>query len=153
MESLSWDEYFCGLAMVVKEKSKDPSTKVGAIIVSAENEIISTGFNGFPRGINESSEARWERPVKYAFVEHAERNAIYNAARIGVSTKGARIYLAGLGPPTLPCTECARAVIQAGITEVIGCAHKEVGEQWLENFAFSQKLLAEAGVSFKEYKS
>jgi len=157
MGPFGWDEYFCGLAMVVKEKSKDPSTKVGAVIVSPDNAILSTGFNGFPRGIAEDAAAagpfayvneRWERPIKYSYVEHAERNAIYNAAREGIRTKGSRLYIAGF---STPCTECTRAIIQSGITEVIGCAHDPVPEQWVENFKFSQMLLSEAGVRFKEY--
>lgn len=153
MAPLSWDEYFCGMAMVVKQKSKDPSTKVGAIIVNTDNSILSTGFNGFPRGIDEVPAERWERPIKYSYVEHAERNAIYDAARRGISVKGSRLYLAGLGPPTLPCIDCAKAIIQSGIVEVIGSAHKDVPEQWIENFKFSKMLLAEAGVTFREYEN
>lgn len=145
-----WDDYFLGIADVVRTKSKDPSTQVGAIIVGQDHQIVSTGFNGFPRGINETDASRWERPLKYQFVEHAERNGIYNAARTGVSLIRCTLYLVGIGPPTSPCTECAKAVIQSGITRVVGKAYKPLPGAWHADCAFAQALLAEAGVRFEE---
>lgn len=119
MASRSWDDFFIGIAEQVSLKSKDPSTKVGCVLVGPDNEILSVGFNGFPRNVeNEEHDSdRWERPIKYEYVEHAERNAIYNAARVGTSVKGARAYL-NWHPS--PCSACARGLIQAGIVEVIG---------------------------------
>ena len=128
---MTWDEYFIRQAMLVAEKSKDPSTKVGCVIVGEDNEILSTGFNGFPRGVDEGMHEkyigegvkftpnfkRWERPEKYKWVEHAERNAIYNAARNGIRLKNARAYL---NWEPIPCSDCARAFIQAGIKEIVG---------------------------------
>lgn len=128
---MNWDEYFIRQAMLVSEKSKDPSTKVGCVIVGKDNEILSTGFNGFPRGVQEGryeryigdglkyelNSIRWARPEKYKWVEHAERNAIYNAARNGIRLIGSRAYL---NWEPVPCSDCARAFIQAGIIEVIG---------------------------------
>ena len=76
---MNWDQYFFDIVNVVKEKSKDRSTKVGAIIVGPDQGVRSTGFNGFPRGVNDNVDARHERPAKYLYTEHAERNAIYNA--------------------------------------------------------------------------
>lgn len=145
-----WDEYFIDIANVVRKKSKDPNTQVGAIIVGRDNQIVSTGFNGFPRGIDEGDATRWERPVKYQFVEHAERNAIYNAARTGVSLIGCTLYLAGMGPPTSPCTECAKAIIQSGITCVVGKACKALPETWVADLDFAQMLLEEADVRYEE---
>ena len=113
----SWDVYHIKAAFHAASKSKDPSTQVGCVIVGQDNEPLSTGFNGFPRGINELVEARWERPEKYSWVEHAERNAVYNAARSGIRLKGARAYL-NWAPH--PCADCMRAFIQAGIVEIIG---------------------------------
>ena len=118
VEASSWDRYFIKMAQLVASKSKDPSTKCGAVIVGEDNEVLSTGFNGFPRGVDESIESRWNiRPDKYEWVEHGERNAIYNAARAGISCRGARMYL-NYRPEC--CSDCTRGIIQAGITTVIG---------------------------------
>lgn len=166
----TWDQYFVLMAGLVASKSKDPSTQVGCVIVGPDNEIRSTGFNGFPRGIREYhyeekalgwddpetglqkvtvnadhtrlDEERWERPLKYKFVEHAERNAIYNAARMGVSMKGCTMYLNW--QPT-PCTECTKAVIQAGITRIVGpnIPFPGVGDN---SFEVSELMLNEAKI-------
>src|SRR5260370_34651295 len=103
------------LAREIARWSKDRSGGVGCVIVGPDNEVRSTGFNGFPRGVNDEVESRHERPAKYKWTEHAERNAIYNAARVGIPIEGCRIYL-----PWFPCMECARAIIQTGIVELIG---------------------------------
>ena len=113
----SWDIYFIKLAELISTKSKDPSTKVGAVIVGADNEILSTGFNGFPRGVDESIPSRWERPDKYKWIVHAEANAVANAARIGVSLKNTVMYM-NFQPQ--PCTGCAAIVSQAGIITIKG---------------------------------
>src|SRR5579859_7713931 len=114
-----WDTHFLDIAEVVRQKSKDPSSKIGAVL-TIENSIFSTGFNGFPMGVDETDPARWERPIKYEYVCHAERNAIALAARKGSATKGATLYLVGFGPPTAPCTECTKMIIQSGIVRVVG---------------------------------
>ena len=142
-----WDNYFLEIADVVRRKSKDTSTKCGAVIVGPDNQIVTTGFNGFPRGIKESDPKRWKRPIKYQFVEHAERNAIYNAARFGVALSGCTLYLVGMGSP---CTECAKAIIQSGIVRVAVRAYKSVPETWGDDFDFAAALMKEAGVKFVE---
>lgn len=147
---MNWNEYFIEIARIVSEKSKDPSTKIGAVIVGTANQILSTGFNGFPRGIDEKLSTRWERPIKYSYMCHAEVNAILNAARHGVSLEGSTLYLRGFGPPTVPCVECTKAVIQAGIKTVIGKSFKPVDEHWREDLEFAYNLLKEAGVDFRE---
>ncbi len=114
---MNWDELFIRQAMLVSEKSKDPSTKVGCVLVGEGNIVLSMGFNGFPRGVNEHDASRWERPGKYNWVEHAERNAVFNAARHGIKLLDARAYLNWGG---CPCSDCARALIQAGVKEIIG---------------------------------
>ena len=106
---MNWVEYFYNIAEQVKEKSKDERTKIGAVIVGKDKEIVSTGYNSFPRGIEDYKKERQERPEKYYWFEHAERNAIYNAARIGVSTKGCTMYLTC----GIPCADCARGIIKA----------------------------------------
>lgn len=150
-KQLAWDRYFLDIADVVRQKSKDPSSQIGAVIVGQDRQIVSTGFNGFPRGIDETDPARWERPIKYLWVEHAERNAIYNAARTGVSLSGCTLYLLGFGPPSVPCIACSKAVIQSGITRVVGQPYKPVAKSWAKDVAFAQALLTEAGIEVVEF--
>ncbi len=121
----SWDRYFIELATLISTKSKDPSTKMGVVIVGGDNEILSTGFNGFPRGVDEINyPERWERPDKYMWIVHAEANAVANAARIGVSLKGSRMYM---NYRPCPCSTCASLIIQAGVKEIIGPSAKFPG--------------------------
>lgn len=154
MEPIStWDEYFMSMVFFISNKSKDASTKIGAVIVDPKSHaIISTGYNDLPRGCDHAPEDRHERPEKYKWYEHAERNSIYNAARIGAKTEGCIMYTNGI-----PCADCARGVIQAGITEVV------VSKNWGEVQASAQSLewdyirdlipvmLKEAGVALREY--
>ena len=137
---ISWDEYFMGVAVLASMRSKDPNTQVGACIVSTNNKILSVGYNGFPVGCDDD-EFPWEREgetldTKYAFVCHAELNAILNAK--GVDLTGSRIYVA-----LFPCNECAKAIIQSGIKEVIYISDKYDGT---ENNVASKKMLNAAGV-------
>ena len=111
---MTWDEYFINLLEPISSKSKDPNTKTSAIIVGSDHEIRSTGFNGFPRGFVDDDLTKWIKPEKYIWVEHAERNAIYNAARMGTCISGCTIYVSHF-----PCVDCARGIIQSGITNVI----------------------------------
>ena len=111
---ISWDEYFMGIAMLAAKRSKDPNTQVGACIVSPDNIIISTGYNGMPKGCSDD-EYPWEREgedTKYPYVVHAELNAILNAN--GRDLRGSRLYV-----DLFPCNECAKAIIQSGISEVV----------------------------------
>ena len=111
---MNWIEYFYNIAEGVKKKSKDKNTQIGAVIVGIDKEIVSTGYNSFPRGIDDERADRQEKPEKYFWFEHAERNANYNAARIGVSTKGCTMYLTC----GIPCADCARGIINAGIRKI-----------------------------------
>lgn len=137
---ISWDEYFMGVAILAAMRSKDPSTQVGACIVDAENRIVSTGYNGFPSGCSDD-EFPWERQgdygeTKYPFVVHAELNAILNAH--GKKVAGARIYVA-----LFPCNECAKAIIQSGIREVIYLSDKYAET---DSTLASKRMLKAAGV-------
>ena len=140
---ISWDEYFLGIAMLAARRSKDPSTQVGACIVSRDNIIISTGYNGMPKGCSDD-EFPWERigedqnETKYPFVVHAELNAILNAN--GRDLRGSRIYVA-----LFPCNECAKAIIQSGIREVVYLSDKYDGT--MGNLA-SKRMLDAAGVKY-----
>ena len=111
---MKWDDYFMTMVYLVAMRSKDESTHVGAVIVGPNKEIRSTGYNSFPMGINDDVPERQERPEKYFWFSHAERNAVYLAARVGIPVEGCTMYTNGI-----PCTDCAFAVIQAGITEVV----------------------------------
>ena len=141
MVKLSWAEYFRKIAHTVKLKSKDKNTQIGAVIVGSNNEIRSTGYNSFPRGIEDFHDERQERPEKYYWMEHAERNAIINAARIGVSTNNCTIYLTC----DIPCVDCTRAIINAGI-KVIFCERGEgaKGDHWDGHRERSIQMLKEA---------
>ena len=141
----SFHDYYIQMAELVASKSKDRSTKVGVVVVGPDNEVRSTGFNGFPRGVNDNIEGRHTRPIKYEFTEHAERNAIFNAARSGVSLKDCTMYM-NFEP--IPCADCARAVIQSGIKRVIGYgARKFAGKgDWDCSLSYGEEMLIEAGV-------
>ena len=142
---ISWDEYFMGIAMLAAKRSKDPSTQVGACIVSPENIIISTGYNGMPKGCSDD-EFPWGRDgedAKYPYVVHAELNAILNAN--GRSLQGSRLYVA-----LFPCNECAKAIIQSGIREVVYLSDKYSGSA--ENVA-SKRMLNAAGVKITPLQS
>jgi dCMP deaminase len=145
---MKWVEYFRNLAHQVKLKSKDDRTQIGAIIVGKDKEIVSTGYNSFPRGIDDFRKDRQERPEKYFWFEHGERNAIYNAARIGVSTKGCTMYLSC----GVPCSDCARGIINAGIVRIFcerGGGAK--GPKWAESAERSWMMFDEAGVEVNFY--
>jgi len=146
--NMSWVQYFRELAHTVKKKSKDENTIIGAIIVGKDHEIVSTGYNSFPRGINDYQKERQKRPEKYYWFEHAERNAIYNAARIGVSTKGTTMYLSC----GIPCADCTRGIINAGITRIF-CERQNItkGTIWPDSYERSWEMLEEAGVNVQFY--
>lgn len=140
---ISWDQYFMGVALLASMRSKDPNTQVGACIVDRENRILSTGYNGFPMGCSDDV-FPWERDggfleTKYPFVVHAELNAILNAH--GKNLVGSRIYV-----DLFPCHECAKAIIQAGISEIIYLYDKYAQT---ESTIASKKMLGAAGVVFR----
>ena len=140
---MNWVSYYRQLANTVKLKSKDKYTQIGAVIVGKDGEIVSTGYNSFPRGLDDGLDYRQERPEKYYWFEHAERNAIYNAARIGVSTKGTTMYLSC----GLPCADCARGIINSGIKRIF-CERVDVtkGELWKGSQERSWDMFMETGV-------
>ena len=115
----TWDQYYLHICQVVAARSKDPNTQIGCVIIGPNHEIRSTGYNSFPRGIRDDVPERLVRPTKYLWIEHAERNAICNAARAGTATEGCTIYV-----EIMPCMDCARAVVQAGIIQVVVSAER-----------------------------
>lgn len=143
LDYISWDEYFMGIALLSGKRSKDPNTKVGACIVSEDRRIVGVGYNGFPVGCSDE-EFPWSREgeyleTKYPYVCHAELNAILNSIK---STRGCTIYV-GL----FPCNECAKAIIQSGIKEIVYLSDKYVGTD--SNVA-SKKMLDAARVKYRE---
>ena len=140
-----WDIRFLDLAEHISAWSKDPSTKVGCVIVGEDRESRSTGFNGFPRGIDDDEERLHNRDLKYPLICHAEENAIMHAARIGVSLKGSVAYVTWP-----PCSRCARSLIQAGINEVIYRDGMEIPERWMDDFNTSTAMFKEAGVAVRK---
>ena len=139
-----WDERFMALAEHIGTWSKDRGRQVGCVIVAPDNTIRAVGYNGFPRGLDDDNEGRHSRPTKYLWTEHAERNAMYVAARSGISIAGCRLYL-----PWFPCADCARGIVQAGLSEVIGRPPDISDSQWGASFEVSLELLKEAGVKVR----
>lgn len=148
---INWDEFFMGVALLAAQRSKDPNSQVGACIVSGEDDpaggniILSTGYNGFPAGCSDD-DFPWAREgafgeTKYPFVVHAELNAILNAR--GKSLRGARLYVA-----LFPCNECAKAIIQAGIREVVYLSDKYAGT---DSTLASRRMLNAAGVLLRPF--
>ncbi len=140
-----WDHRFLEMARLLATWSKDPSTKVGCVVVGPDREIRSTGFNGFPRGVEDSEERLNDRKLKYEIICHAEANAVFHAARIGVSLKGCTAYVTWP-----PCVRCAGSLIQAGIDVVAYPAGLVIPGRWQENFQLSWAILHEAGVLILE---
>lgn len=142
---ITWDEYIIDICEVIKKKSKDESTKIGVVIIGKDKQIISTGYNSFPRGIDDTRPERQERPEKYNWMSHAETNAIINSALNGVSTKDSIMYMSC----GVPCTECARNIINAGIKEIV-CRrdYSDMGNSamWEEKGKMSFVMFFEAGV-------
>lgn len=145
-DNLNWDEYFMGIALLSAKRSKDPSTQVGACIVDPQNRVVSIGYNGMPRGVDDDR-IPWGHgeglDSKYLYVCHAEFNAILNT-RDGSALQGCRIYVT-----LFPCNECAKAIIQTGIKEIIYADdkyHDKVEEQ------ASRRMLDMAGVRYTRYQ-
>jgi dCMP deaminase len=140
-----WDNAYIEMAQWVAQKfSKDRSTKMGCVIVGPGLEVRSIGYNGFPRGVNDNIEARHARPAKYLWTEHAERNAIYNAARGHTELDGCTAYV-----PWFPCMDCARGLVQSGITTVVAFKPNFDDPKWGEDFKNTVILLGEAGVTVR----
>ena len=146
---ISWDEYFIGVSLLAALRSKDPSTQVGACIVSADNRILSTGYNGTPSGFNDDN-FPWNRdgnPIdnKYLYVVHAERNAVLNYRGSMNNFNNAKIYV-----NLFPCNECAKEIVQIGIKEVIYLNDKYCDT---DEVIASKKIFNECGVKYRQVNS
>lgn len=133
------------MAKEVAQWSKDPSTKIGAIAIGDNHRVLSTGYNGFPRGIDDSEDRLNNRALKYKYVVHAEQNCIYNACLNGISLAGASLYVYGL--PI--CSDCAKGIIQVGIKEIIideSCFDRS---DWNESWDLSKSFFNESGIRIR----
>lgn len=139
-----WDKRYLILAREVATWSKDPSSKIGAVAVSDNKQLLATGYNGFPRGIADLPDRYNNRELKYKYVVHAEQNVIYNATYNGVSLNGATLYVYGL--PV--CGSCALGIVQVGIKRIV-MPKMDCPERWAESFKFSASLFDEAGIKYE----
>jgi dCMP deaminase len=137
----AWDKRFLDLARHVGGWSKDKSRKVGCVIVGGSREIRAIGYNGFPRGTDDDAAERHDRPMKYLWTEHAERNAIYQAARCGIAVHGCTMYL-----PWFPCMDCARAIVQVGIARLVAMKPDTSEPEWGKHFEAAVELFREAEI-------
>ena len=146
-----WNKRFIDLCDHISQWSKDKSTKVGAVIVNRDRRVISIGYNGFPQNINDNIERRHERPAKYDWTEHAERNAIYTAARNQSDLRDCFIF-----SNYFPCPDCTSAIIQCGLSGVV-YKHLDVNggknsESWKRSKKISKEMLTEAGIIITQYE-
>jgi dCMP deaminase len=151
----SWNDIFMQMAYIIASRSPDPRTHVGCVIVDNQNSPVSMGYNGLPRGMAHppKDDPIWQSPLKYKWMEHAERNAIFNAAAHGKNLSGCKLYVT-----LAPCMDCARALVQVGIKEVVVCGrmHEKYVEtagvnRWEEDFAQLNRLARETGTKFDFY--
>jgi len=137
-----WDRFFIGLARYMSTASKDPSTKVGCVVVDQDKDVLVSGFNGFPRGVSDDDRLH-NRDEKYPIIVHAEENAVAQAARTGMKLLGCTAYTT-----FPPCSKCARLFIQAGIAECVW-PDQEIPERWKEDMDRSQALMRESGMTLR----
>lgn len=140
-DTSKWDVRYLELAKLVATWSKDPSTKCGAVIIGSSGQVLSQGYNGFPRGVKDHPARYADRGMKYALVVHAEMNAIYNASRTGTSLEGATMYVWGL--PI--CSECAKGIAQVGIKTVVMPHYDSIPDKWKESHEIARLIFEEAG--------
>ena len=137
-----WDMRFMTIAKEISEWSKDPSRKIGAVIVGKNKQIISQGYNGFPRGIEDKDSRLNDRQTKYQYIIHAEMNAIYNALYNGSSVQNSTIYVHGLSV----CHECAKAICQVGISRVV--MDTKPDERWSDSCRLALEIFNECGIKY-----
>lgn len=156
MSQLKWDQHFIRMALLHGDKSKDPSTKVGAIIVDADHNLVSGGYNGFPRNIEDSAERLNDRDLKLKLVVHGEMNAVLSAARNGIPLLGTTMYVAAKDAKSgevwggAPCIRCTVEILQAGVHQIVALSSKNIPPRWLDSITEARKLLVEAGIEYRE---
>ena len=147
----NWDLKYCELAKHIAQWSKDPSRKIGAVVVGDHGQILSQGYNGFPRGVNDTQQRLNDREQKYKYVVHAEMNCIYNASLNGVSLNESTLYAYGL--PI--CSDCSKGIIQVGIKRVVVYTPEvnkiDIPEAWKQSGDLAKQMFNEAGVKYNWY--
>lgn len=142
---LNWDSYFINLIYQIAKKSKDPSTKVGCVIVDSDHRIKVCGYNGFPKGVDDLKSRYEDRNIKYSYIVHAETAAIFSAAKSGVSINSCTLYV-----PWLPCNECAKGIISSGIKEVVIDSNYKMDDglrsRWGNTMELTKIMFSETGV-------
>ena len=142
---MTWNEKYTNLAKEISTWSKDPNTKIGCVAIGRCGQIVSQGYNGFPRGVNDSEERLNNRELKHKYVVHAEMNCIYNAGLTGTSLEGSTIYVYGL--PV--CHECAKGIIQAGVKEVRSYFNSDKDiSRWIDSTLIATEMFNEAGIQY-----
>lgn len=141
---MNWQEYYMRHAYLAADKSKDPKTKIGAVLVK-DNRLISSGFNGFPYGVKDTADRYEDRELKHKLVVHAEANAVLQGALMGHSTHESTLYT-----PGIPCCECMKSVIQGGIVKIV--VHKQWpnlthSPKWMESFKIAEMMMRESGIT------
>lgn len=139
-----WDMRYLQLAEEVAGWSKDPSTKIGAIAVGAKGQVLSQGYNGFPRGIDDHIDLYKDRETKYKYVVHAEMNVIYNATYHGICLEGSTLYVTGL--PV--CSDCAKGIIQVGISRVVMKEHL-TPQKWVDSWKTTSKMFDQVNIKWE----
>lgn len=143
---VEWDQLFMEKVYLIAKKSKDPRTKIGAVLVK-NNVAILEGFNGFPRKVKDYRSRYEDREIKYKLVVHAEANSVFVAAKLGISIDGATCYTQGM-----PCNECCKALLQGGIKEiVIHSRWPSMGPKWEEAAKWSELMCDEAGIKVRQF--
>lgn len=143
-----WDRRYMALAAHIASWSNHRGRKFGAVIAGPDHEIRSTGYNGFPRNVNDALDERYQKPEKYLWSLCAERNAVCNAARVGTPVKGCTMYISGL----FPCAECAKVIIQSGLVELV-CGEPDFEDKtYGQSFRVAVQMLKESGVVVRSYK-
>ena len=141
-----WDDRFMRIAEEVASWSKDPGTKVGAVLV-LDRRIVATGYNGFPQGVHDFPERYENRDTKLSLTVHAEVNAILNAAKNGAKTDGSTLYTT-----FAPCVHCSIAVVQAGVSRIVAPNFRFAPDRWRTNFSMGNDVLREAGIEVIHYE-
>lgn len=144
MSYYTWDKRYLALAEQVSTWSKDPSRQIGAVAIGEKGQVLAQGYNGFPRGIEDTPNRLNNRELKYKYVVHAEMNVVFNATYNGVSLDGATLYVHGL--PC--CSDCAKGIVQVGIRRVV-MPKQEIPDSWKESWELSKSMFDEAGVDWQ----
>lgn len=145
-DSLKWHKRYLDVAREVAKWSKDPSTQTATVIVGRSGQILSQGYNGFPRGLADTEERLNNRIMKYQYVVHGEMNAIFNACLSGVSLEGSTLYTVASRPLSL-CAECAKGIIQVGVSHVVvEILDGDIPDRWVVSTDLARSMFDEAGV-------